>query len=218
MGGLRVEDAKVVLGGRPIIEGVSLEVAPGEVLGLLGPSGCGKSTLLRAIIGLEPLAAGVVAYDGQDLARVPVHRRGFGLLFQEGQLFAHRNVARNVAYGLESAPATGRLPRPERAARVAALLELVDLAGFERRSVATLSGGEKQRVALARSLAPEPRLLLLDEPLSALDSALRQRLAADIRQILRATGTAAVFVTHDPAEAEVVADRILTMRDGRLQR
>ncbi|MCL1900204.1 MAG: ATP-binding cassette domain-containing protein [Promicromonosporaceae bacterium] len=210
MGGLRVEDAKVVLGGRPIIEGVSLEVAPGEVLGLLGPSGCGKSTLLRAIIGLEPLAAGVVAYDGQDLARVPVHRRGFGLLFQEGQLFAHRNVARNVAYGLESAPATGRLPRPERAARVAALLELVDLAGFERRSVATLSGGEKQRVAPAARVIFRPPALLLGEPTSNVDAKSALAIQKAVAKAV-AAGSTVVAASHDHAWLETLGARTLRL-------
>jgi thiamine transport system ATP-binding protein len=178
------------------------------VLALLGPSGCGKSSLLRAVAGLEPAAAGRVSWDGVDVSAVPVHRRGFGLLFQDGQLFAHRDVAGNVGYGL---------PRgPRRAAEVARLLELVGLPGAERRDVATLSGGERQRVALARSLAPRPRLLLLDEPLSALDRALRERLAGDLRVVLETTGTTAVFVTHDQDEAFAVADRVAVMAAGRL--
>lgn len=205
--GLHVRDAVVRYEGTTAVGGVSLDVADGEVLSLLGPSGCGKSSLLRAVAGLEPLAAGSVAFDGQDLAGVPVHRRGFGLLFQDGQLFAHRDVARNVAYGLE----TARVPRAERAARVRELLEVVGLAGYERRAVATLSGGERQRVALARALAPRPRLLLLDEPFSALDRGLRERLAVEVRAILTRTGTTAVFVTHDHDEAFTVADRVAVM-------
>lgn len=218
-GGLRVRDVVVryepVTGrgpGTTAVDGVSLDVAPGEVLALLGPSGCGKSSLLRAVAGIEPVAAGTVAWDGQDLAGVPVHRRGFGLMFQDGQLFPHRDVARNVAYGLE----TAGVPRAARAARVAELLDLVGLAGYGRRPVASLSGGEKQRVALARSLAPRPRLLLLDEPLSALDRGLRERLAADLREALRATGTTGVFVTHDHDEAFTVADRVAVMDAGHL--
>ncbi|MFC8599133.1 ABC transporter ATP-binding protein [Isoptericola sp. NPDC057191] len=216
--GLAVRDAVVRYGGtrrRPgavAVDGVSLDVAAGEIVALLGPSGCGKSSLLRAVAGLEPLAGGSVAFDGVDLAGVPVHRRGFGLLFQDGQLFPHRDVARNVAYGLE----TQGVPRAERAERVAALLAEVGLDGYQQRSVATLSGGEKQRVALARSLAPRPRLLLLDEPLSALDRRLRERLAVDVRDTLRATGTTAVFVTHDHDEAFTVADRVAVMDAGRL--
>jgi len=192
------------------VAGVSLDVAPGEVLALLGPSGCGKSSLLRAVAGLEPVASGVVRFAGEDLGGVPVHRRGFGLMFQEGQLFPHRDVAGNVAYGIAG------VPRAERAGRVRELLDVVGLAGYEARPVTTLSGGERQRVALARSLAPRPRLLLLDEPLSALDRGLRERLALDLRAALRATGTTAVFVTHDHDEAFTVADRVAVMDAGRL--
>jgi len=219
--GLAVRDVVVRYGGRggrgggtdpgtTAVAGVTLDVAPGEVLALLGPSGCGKSSLLRAVAGLEPVAAGSVTWDGRDLAGVPVHRRGFGLMFQEGQLFPHRDVAGNVAYGIAG------LSRAERDARVTELLDVVGLAGYGRRAVATLSGGERQRVALARSLAPRPRLLLLDEPLSALDRGLRERLALDLREALRATGTTAVFVTHDHDEAFTVADRVAVMDAGRL--
>ncbi|WP_308010029.1 ABC transporter ATP-binding protein [Isoptericola luteus] len=216
--GLQVRDAVVRYGAgrrRPgfvAVDRVSLDVAPGEIVALLGPSGCGKSSLLRAVAGLEPLAAGRVLFDGEDVAGVPVHRRGFGLLFQDGQLFPHRDVAGNVGYGLEAA----RVPRPEREARVAALLEDVGLAGYGGRAVATLSGGERQRVALARALAPRPGLLLLDEPLSALDRRLRERLAVDVREALRASGTTAVFVTHDHDEAFTVADRVAVMDAGRI--
>ncbi|MFD4993804.1 ABC transporter ATP-binding protein [Cellulosimicrobium cellulans] len=215
--GLAVRDVVVRYGGgtrtdpgTTAVAGVTLDVAPGEVLALLGPSGCGKSSLLRAVAGLEPVAEGAVRWDGRDLAGVPVHRRGFGLMFQEGQLFPHRDVAGNVAYGIAG------LSRAERDARVTELLAVVGLAGYERRAVATLSGGERQRVALARSLAPRPRLLLLDEPLSALDRGLRERLALDLREALRATGTTAVFVTHDHDEAFTVADRVAVMDAGRL--
>lgn len=197
--------------GRPetaAVDGVTLTVAPGEVVALLGPSGSGKSSLLRAVAGLEPLAGGDVTWDGASVVATPVHRRGFGLLFQDGQLFAHRDVAGNVGYGLRGAPDASR--------RVAELLELVGLPGEQRRDPATLSGGERQRVALARALAPRPRLLLLDEPLSALDRALRERLAADLRAALLATGTTAVLVTHDQDEAFAVADRVAVMDAGRL--
>lgn len=192
------------------VAGVTLDVPVGEVLALLGPSGCGKSSLLRAVAGLEPPTSGALTWDGVDLAAVPVHRRGFGLVFQDGQLFPHRDVAGNVAYGLRG------LSRDARDARVAALLDLVGLPGYDRRPVATLSGGERQRVALARSLAPRPRLLLLDEPLSALDRSLRERLADDLRRALVATGTTALFVTHDQDEAATVADRVAVMSAGRL--
>ncbi len=213
--GLQVADVVVRYAGAasPAVDGVDLTVPTGEVLALLGPSGCGKSSLLRAVAGLEPLTGGDVAWDGVSVADVPVHRRGFGLLFQDGQLFAHRDVAGNVAYGL---PRSVRRDRAARDARVAELLDLVGLPGTQRRDVGTLSGGERQRVALARSLAPRPRLLLLDEPLSALDRGLRERLAHDLRDVLVATATTALFVTHDQDEAFAVADRVAVMSAGRL--
>jgi len=231
--GLQVRDVVVryPAGRRDVttaVDGVSLDVAPGEVVALLGPSGCGKSSLLRAVAGLEPLAAGSVAFDGEPVDDVPVHRRGFGLMFQDGQLFAHRDVAGNVAYGLAGRRTAGRGSgqgrgddgRPwaagDRAAQVDALLDLVGLGGYGPRPVATLSGGERQRVALARALAPRPRLLLLDEPLSALDRSLRERLAVDLRAALVATRTTAVLVTHDQDEAFAVADRVAVMDRGRL--
>ena len=205
MNGLSLRDVVVRYGTVAAVDGVSLDVAPGSVVALLGPSGCGKSSLLRAVAGLEPVQ-GTIAWDGVSLAGVPVHRRGFGLMFQDGQLFAHRTVGGNVAYGLSA--------RSD--ARVGELLELVGLTGYESRGVATLSGGERQRVALARALAPAPRLLLLDEPLSALDRTLRERLAVDLRAALVATGTTAVFVTHDQDEAFAVADRVAVMAAGHL--
>lgn len=194
------------------VHDVSFDVAEGEVIALIGPSGCGKSTMLRAISGLEPLSAGSIAWAGEDLAAVPPHRRGFGLMFQDGQLFAHMSVAKNVAYGLSAK----RLPKEVKERRVAELLELVGLPDYGSRAVTELSGGERQRVALARSLAPAPRLLLLDEPLSALDRTLRERLAADLARMLRETGTTAILVTHDADEAETVADRVIAMNAGRL--
>ena len=191
---------------------VDLTVAEGETLAVLGPSGCGKSTLLRAIAGLEPVATGTVAWDDADLAGVPTHRRGFALMFQDGQLFDHLTVARNVAYPLRLRGADRRTARRE----IADLLDLVGLEGYADRLPRTLSGGERQRVALARALAARPRLLLLDEPLSALDAGLRSRLAADLRRILTEAGTTALFVTHDQTEAYAVADRLAVMRAGRV--
>ncbi len=212
MTGLQVRSVTKAFDATPAVDEVSLDVEPGEVVALLGPSGCGKSTLLRVVAGLEVPCRGAVTWAGVDLAAVPVHRRGFGLLFQEGQLFPHRDVAGNVDFGLRMAGA----PRAERTGRVAELLDLVGLAGLQRRTVATLSGGEQQRVALARSLAPRPRLLLLDEPLSALDRSLRERLSTDLHDILRRTGTTALYVTHDHDEAFTVADRVAVMDRGRL--
>ncbi len=213
--GLEVRDLHVTYPGRPPVEavrGVSLEVAPGEVVALLGPSGCGKSTLLSAVVGIVEPSGGSIAWDGEDLTRVPVHRRGFGLVFQDGQLFPHRTVAGNIGFGLEMA----RMPRDTREARVAELLDVVGLQGLGGRAVTELSGGQRQRVALARSLAPAPRLLALDEPLSALDADLRARLAVEVREILRRTGTTGIVVTHDQNEAVVMANRVLRMRDGRI--
>ena len=210
--GLSVRGLAVTYGDLRAVDGVDLEVAAGEVVALLGASGSGKSSLLRAVAGLEDVADGEVAWAGRSMVRVPVHKRGFGLMFQDGQLFEHRDVGGNIAYGL-----TG-LPRARRGERVREMLELVGLPGFERRRVTTLSGGQAQRVALARALAPAPRLLLLDEPLSALDRALREQLATDVRAILREGGTTALYVTHDQDEAMTVADRVGVMEAGRLLR
>lgn len=208
--GLRLDGVTVAYAGSPALRDASLHLPRGEVLAVLGPSGSGKSTLLRAVAGLEPLDDGTVTFDAADLAGVPVHRRGFALMFQDGQLFPHLSVARNVGYPLR----LRRTPRPDTAARVAGLLELVGLTGYADRLPATLSGGERQRVALARALACDPRLLLLDEPLSALDRHLRERLAGDLRRILVAAGTTALLVTHDVDEALAVADRLAVVRDG----
>jgi thiamine transport system ATP-binding protein len=206
---LRLDHVWVAYDGAEAVHDVSLDLADGHVLAVLGPSGSGKSTLLRAIAGLEP-ARGTIAWDGRSLAGVPTHKRGFALMFQDGQLFEHLSVARNVEYSL-------RLRRtPNRSARVAELLDLVGLGGYGDRAPGTLSGGERQRVALARALAVEPRLLLLDEPLSALDAGLRERLAGDLHRILREAGTTALLVTHDQEEAFAIADRLAVMRDGRL--
>lgn len=216
---LEVEHVTVRFGATIAVDDVSLSLATGEVFALLGPSGSGKSTLLRAIAGLEP-CSGDIRWDGESVAGLPPHRRGFGLMFQDGQLFPHLDVAGNVGYALRVSGAgrytSSAAPRALREARVAELLDLVGLAGFEGRRVTELSGGEQQRVALARSLAASPRLLLLDEPLSSLDRELRERLAGELRAILRATGTTAIFVTHDHDEARAVADRVGHLDRGRL--
>jgi thiamine transport system ATP-binding protein len=200
----------VAFGDRVVLDHVSLHVERGEVVALQGPSGSGKSTLLRVIAGLLQPQSGIVRLDGRDITTTPVHRRSIGLVFQDNQLFPHRNVAANVEYGLQMTQG-GRARRARRAQRVDEVLRLVGLEGFESRSVMSLSGGEAKRVALARSLAPAPPVLLLDEPLTGLDRELHDRLADDLASLLRTTGTTAVVVTHDRAEADAVADRVHTL-------
>lgn len=195
------------------LAGVDLTIATGEIVSLLGPSGCGKSTLLRIIAGLELPDQGEVLLDGASLRGVPVHRRHFGLMFQDFALFPHLSVAANIAFGLRMAGQPGAAV----ARRVAAMLDLVNLEGYGDRSIFELSGGERQRVALARSLAPEPALLMLDEPLGSLDRGLREELLEELRSILRATGVTAVYVTHDQDEALALSDRIVIMRAGRIE-
>jgi len=209
---LRVENVTVRFDGAEALDSASLEVADGEVVTVLGPSGSGKTTLLRVIAGLQMPDEGRVVLDGTDLAAAPPHRRGVGLVFQDHALFPHRDVVGNVSFGLRM-----RGDSPEAiAARTSGLLELVGLAGFERRSVGTLSGGEQQRVALARALAPEPRILLLDEPLGSLDRRLRDRLLDDLAQLFDELELTAVYVTHDQTEAFTLGDRVAVMRAGRV--
>jgi len=211
---LRVEGLRVVLGEVVVLDGLDLEVAEGEIVVLLGPSGCGKSTLLRTIVGLERPSGGRVVWSGEDLTSTAPHQRDFGLVFQDHALFPHMNVASNVAFGLRVAG----LAVEGREARVAEVLDLVGLEGFGGRSVDTLSGGEAQRVALARSLAPGPRLLMLDEPLGSLDRVLRDRLVEDLGVLLGGIGQASIYVTHDHDEAFALADRIAIMGEGRIRR
>ena len=208
---LRADGLHVDLDGRPILRDVSLDVPSGRLHVLLGPSGCGKTTLLRVLAGLLPARAGRVFLDDADVTLEAPERRGLVLLHQENTLFPHLDVARNVAF----AP---RLKRARDAAsRVRELLRLVGLDGFAKRRVHDLSGGEKQRVALARALAAEPRVLLLDEPYSALDRSLRLELRADVKRILRDRGITALHVTHDHEEAFAMADALLILDGGRLQ-
>lgn len=192
---------------------VSLDVKWGEIVALLGPSGCGKSTLLRLIAGLDEADSGELLLNGLTLADVPVHKRNFGLMFQEFALFPHKDVAANIGFGLRMA---GR-SRSDTEARVDELLALVSLDGYGGRAMHELSGGERQRVALARSLAPNPRLLMLDEPLGDLDRALREELLGELRGILKSLGQTAVYVTHDQQEAYAIADRLVIMDRGRVE-
>ncbi len=195
------------------LDRIDLEIADGRIVCVLGPSGCGKTTLLRAIAGLEPPDSGRITWDGLDLAAVPPHERGFGLMFQEYVLFPHKDVFGNVAFGLLMAEMD-----PDRIeARVGEVLGLVGLQGYERREVAHLSGGEQQRVALARALAPAPRLLMLDEPIGALDRALRERLMVEMRELFTELGITTLYVTHDQEEAFAVADRVAVMQAGRVE-
>jgi thiamine transport system ATP-binding protein len=209
---LQVENVTVRFGAEDALSEASLDVADGEVVGILGPSGSGKSTLLRVIAGLQRPDRGRVLLDGRDLAPVPPHRRGIGLVFQDHALFDHRDVRGNVAFGLRMRGDTpGKIE-----ARVHELLTLVGLSGLEQRSVATLSGGEQQRVALARALAPEPRVLLLDEPRGSLDRLLRDRLLEDLEAIFAELDVTALYVTHDQAEAFALGDRVALLRAGRV--
>lgn len=191
---------------------VNITLEGEEILALLGPSGCGKTTLLRIIAGLERPDQGVVVFDDMVMNSVPPHRRGFGLMFQDYALFPHLNVFENIAYGLHIAG----FSVTDQAARVTHLLRLVGLEGFATRDVAGLSGGEKQRVALARSLAPRPRLIMLDEPLAALDRSLRDHLGLEIKKILTEVGIPAILVTHDQSEAFAMARRVAVLHQGRI--
>jgi len=203
----------------PVLTSASLQVADGEIVGVLGASGAGKSTLLRLIAGLQHPQSGTVEIAGELTDEgaaghhVPPHRRDCTMVFQDAQLFPHRTVAGNVAYGLEAA----RVPAAERRRRVAEALAMVDIPELADRAITELSGGQVQRVALARCLVIRPAVILFDEPLSALDRGLRQRLAVDIRELLQRTGTSAVYVTHDPSEAMTVADRIAVVEHGKIQ-
>ncbi|MBB1242069.1 ABC transporter ATP-binding protein [Streptomyces durbertensis] len=212
MSSLTLRSVTVRLGGRAVLDSVDLDVAERETVCVLGPSGSGKSTLLRAVAGLQEIGAGEITLGGRDLAGVPVHRRGVGLMFQDHQLFPQRDVGRNVAFGLRMR-GDGRA---EAERRVAELLAMVGLPDAQRRAVGSLSGGEQQRVALARALAPSPALLMLDEPLGQLDRSLRERLVVELRQLFDELGTTVLAVTHDQGEAFALADRVLVMRDGRI--
>ncbi len=196
--------------GKPLLRDISFTVAEGETVCLLGASGSGKSTILKMIAGLEFPESGHILFNSIDLAQTPPHLRDFGLVFQDYGLFPHLNVFDNVAFGLK----IRKLPTDQIHLRVAALLEQVNLTGFEKRKVTDLSGGEQQRIALARALAPQPRLLMFDEPLGALDRAMKEDLLNELRMILHKTKIPAIYVTHDQEEAITIADRILVLHEG----
>jgi thiamine transport system ATP-binding protein len=206
---LRIDDLAVSFGQFRALDGISLAVAEHEIVCVLGPSGSGKSTLLRVVAGLQTPDSGRVLLDGKPQGGVPPHRRGVGLMFQDHVLFPQQDVAGNVGFGLRM-----RGERPD--GRVGELLELVGLPGYGARRIDQLSGGEQQRVALARALAPEPRLLMLDEPLGQLDRTLRERLVAELRQLFVRLGTTVLAVTHDQGEAFALADRVVIMNRGRI--
>ncbi len=202
----------------PAVQAVSLSLAQGDVLALLGPSGCGKTTLLRIIAGFEPLQAGTVEVAGRKVAAcnhsVPPEKRSIGMVFQDFALFPHLTLAQNVAFGLQKLP---KQTTQQVQARVMEVIALVGLEGLEKRYPHELSGGQQQRVALARALAPQPALILLDEPFSNLDVHVRSYLRHEVRTILKTTGTSAIFVTHDQEEALSISDQVAVMRQGQIE-
>jgi len=213
MSGLEVQAiTKAFQPDESVLSGVSFSQQKGEIVAVLGPSGCGKSTLLSIIAGLLEPDRGAVLWNGEDLREVPPHKRGFGLMFQDYALFPHMRVRENVAFGLRMQGAS----RAEMDKRVAETLEMVGLPGFGDRDVHQLSGGEQQRVELARAIAPNPSLLMLDEPLGSLDRALREQLLEDLRQIVRSANQTTLYVTHDQDEAFSLADRLVVMRAGQV--
>ncbi|MBF8748563.1 ABC transporter ATP-binding protein [Pseudomonas monteilii] len=198
--------------GNPVFQDIDCQIERGEFVTLLGPSGCGKSTLLRCIAGLTPVDSGSILLDGQDLVPLSPQKRGIGMVFQSYALFPNMTVEQNVAFGLRMQ----KVASAERQSRVAEVLALVELSSFAARYPHQLSGGQCQRVALARSLVTRPRLLLLDEPLSALDARIRKHLREQIRAIQRELGLTTIFVTHDQEEALTLSDRIFLMNEGRI--
>ena len=211
MEGLEIQNIHKSFENTTVLEGISFQQGKGEILAVLGPSGSGKTTLLEIIAGLVQPDIGDCLWDGKSLLNVPTHQRGFGLMFQEYVLFPHKDVGDNVAFGLKMAKEEQNTINT----RVNSVLDLVGLPGYNNRDVSTLSGGEQQRVALARSLAPAPRLVMLDEPLGALDRSIRERLVGELRTILKKANQTAIYVTHDQEEAFSIADRIIILGNGR---
>ena len=195
-----------------VLDNINLTIEDGEIICLLGESGSGKTTLLRAIAGLENDYQGQILYDDENIKPIPIHQRGFGLMFQDFALFPHMNVAENVAFGLKMQGVSSL----RRTQIVDKMLTLVGLDGYHHRDIDALSGGQKQRIALARSLAPQPKLIMLDEPLGSLDAGLRERLVIELKDIIKQIGLTAIYVTHDQQEAYAIADRIAIMNRGRI--
>jgi putative spermidine/putrescine transport system ATP-binding protein len=210
---LECKSISAAYGARTVVHQLNLAICEGELLSLLGPSGCGKTTLLRVIAGLTHPMSGSVTVAGEDVTSLPAYRRNFGVVFQNYALFPHLNVVENVAFG----PAARHVSHREALTVAKKMLELVRLSDLADRRVEALSGGQQQRVAVARALATRPRLLLLDEPFSALDRQLRVELQVELRKIIREIGVTTIFVTHDQSEAFALSDRIGVMRQGGLE-
>jgi putative spermidine/putrescine transport system ATP-binding protein len=210
---VELNDLTRIYGAVKALDGFTLHIEPGELVALLGPSGCGKTTALRILAGLDQATTGTVSVDGRDITRVPANKRDMGMVFQAYSLFPHLTVLDNVAFGLKM---RGK-PKAQRTSRAADMLDLVGLTAHKHKYASELSGGQQQRVALARALAIQPRVLLLDEPLSALDAKVRVQLRDEIRRVQMEVGTTTLFVTHDQEEALAVADRVGVMSQGRLE-
>ncbi|MGI9355775.1 MAG: ABC transporter ATP-binding protein [Rhizobiaceae bacterium] len=208
-----LKNIALAYGKTVVVPNLDLEIREGELIALLGPSGCGKTTTMRAIAGLMPLHAGRILIDGADMSRTPANKRGIGLVFQSYALFPHLNAFENVAFGLR----LKKLPKPEIASRVEEGLNTVGLSNLADRKPAEMSGGQQQRLSLARSLVMEPKVLLLDEPLSNLDARLRLEMRTELQRVQRDTGITMVFVTHDQSEALALADRIVLMKEGLIE-
>ena len=212
--GLKVHQLSVEIERKTILKNINFEIQQGEIVAVLGPSGCGKSTLLQTIAGILPPSAGDIEWDERSLLKIPVHQRGIGLMFQSHALFPHRNVEENIRFGMEMTSHSLESINT----RVAELLELINLRGYNNRSVGSLSGGESQRVALARALAPNPKVIMLDEPFNSLDRSLSYKLIDEIREILKSLNITTIHVTHDIEEASQIADSLLLMDRGQVIR